>query len=72
MYFPTDQTDQLVGQGGEIKIGGAPGAFEKVFQDMEDKLEQVRKIVEGHNVTADDIQVSLTLAKVAFFITVDE
>ena len=45
----------MIRQGGDIKIGGAPGAFDKEFTDMEDKLEQVRKIVDGANVTSDDI-----------------
>ena len=55
--YISDQTDELVDQGGQIKISGAPGAFDKEFRDMEAKLEEIRKIVEGHNVTSDDIKV---------------
>ena len=45
----------MVVKGSNIKTEGAPGAFEKEFKDMEDKLDEVRKIVDGANVTSDDI-----------------
>jgi hypothetical protein len=57
LVFPTTgQTDDLIKQGSDIKIGGAPGAFDKEFQAMEDKLDEVRGIVNGANVTTDDIE----------------
>lgn len=41
--------------GGEIKITGPPSAFDQEFKDMEDKLDRVREILKGSNVSADDI-----------------
>jgi len=42
--------------GGEIKIGGAPGAFEKEFQEIEEKLEEVKRIVAGANISEEGLQ----------------
>ena len=50
-----DQTDLLIRQGSDIKIGGAPGAFEKEFQWMEEKLDDIRRILGLSNITEDDI-----------------
>ena len=52
--FP-DETDLLIKEGSEIKVGGAPGAFDKEFRFMEDKLEEVRRILAGTNVTEADL-----------------
>ena len=55
MFVAADQTDSLIEQGSAIKVGGAPGAFEKEFNFMEEKLEEVRKILAGTNVTEADL-----------------
>ncbi len=53
--FITDETDYLVNEGSQIKIGGAPGAFEEEFRQMEEKLNEVRQILAGANVTGKDL-----------------
>ena len=51
----TDETDELVNEGSSIKIEGAPGAFRREFQEMERKLDEVRRILAGANVTSADL-----------------
>jgi hypothetical protein len=41
----------------DLKITGAPGAFDKEFKEMEAKLEEVKRLVSGINVTGDDFTV---------------
>ena len=43
-------------EGSNIKFGGAPGAFEDEFTDMEEKLDEVRAILDGANITGKDLQ----------------
>ena len=43
-------------EGSNIKVSGAPGAFSREFKDMEDKLDEVRRIIAGTNVTAEDLE----------------
>lgn len=50
-----EETDRLVTEGSNIKVSGAPGAFGKEFQDMEEKLDEVRRIVAGTNITTEDL-----------------
>ena len=50
-----EETDRLVTEGSNIKVSGAPGAFGKEFKDMEDKLDEVRRIIAGTNVTTEDL-----------------
>jgi chromosome segregation ATPase len=50
-----EETDRLVTEGRNIKVSGAPGAFGKEFKEMEDKLDEVRRIIAGSNVTAEDL-----------------
>lgn len=50
-----EETDILVTEGSNIKVSGAPGAFGKEFKDMEDKLDEVRRIIAGTNVTTEDL-----------------
>ncbi|CAH1782676.1 unnamed protein product [Owenia fusiformis] len=49
------ETNTLIDEAADIKREGAPGAFEKEFEDMENKLDQVRDIVENANITSGDI-----------------
>ncbi len=49
------ETDLLVEEGSNIKVGGAPGAFEKEFKEMEDKLDEVKRILSGANFTSADL-----------------
>ena len=51
----TDETQRQIGIGGNIKISGPPSAFEKEFQEMEKKLEEVKKILNGTGVTQADL-----------------
>ena len=51
----SDETDRLVNEGSQIKTGGAPGAFDKEFRDMEMRLEEVRNITSGANFTSKDL-----------------
>lgn len=53
--FLPDETDMLIKEGSDIKVEGAPSAFDQEFKDMEDMLEDVRKILSGTNVTAQDL-----------------
>ena len=50
-----DETEYLVDEGSNIKFGGAPGAFEDEFNEMEGKLDEVRLILAGANVTGSDL-----------------
>ena len=49
------QTNRLIQEGSEIKIGGVKGIFEAEFRSMEDKLDEVRRILAGTNVTQHDL-----------------
>ena len=42
-------------EGANIKVGGAPGAFEDEFREMEEKLDKVRVILAGANITGKDL-----------------
>ena len=46
----------LVNKGSNIKIGGAPGAFRREFEEMEKKLDEVQRILAGANVTSSDLE----------------
>jgi len=50
-----NETDILINQGSNIKVGGAPGAFEEEFRRMEEMLNEVRAILAGANVTGKDL-----------------
>lgn len=54
--YVSDETRVLVELGSDIKLGGAPGAFEKEFSEMEEKLNEVRRIVTGVNVSEEGLQ----------------
>ncbi len=59
-------------EGSQIKIGGAPGAFEEEFRQMEEKLNEVRQILAGANVTGkdlDDLRDKLNLIRCVSFAT---
>lgn len=49
------ETNLLIQEGSDIKVGGAPGAFEREFKFMEEKLEEVKRMVAGLNVTDADL-----------------
>ena len=49
------QTSRLIHEGSEIKVGGVKGIFEAEFRAMEDKLDEVRRILSGTNVTQHDL-----------------
>ena len=51
----TDETNLLIKTGGEIKVGGAPGAFDREFKEMEEKLDEVKRILAGTNVSAEGL-----------------
>ncbi|KAK2178481.1 hypothetical protein NP493_542g02038 [Ridgeia piscesae] len=51
----SSQTNRLIQEGSEIKIGGVKGIFEAEFRSMEDKLDEVRRILAGTNVTQHDL-----------------
>jgi hypothetical protein len=46
----------LVRVAGEIKYGGAPGAFDKEFISMESKLEEVKNILAGSNISLESLE----------------
>ena len=59
MLVVLDETTSLVTIAGEIKYGGAPGAFDKEFLSMETKLDEVKRILAGSNISIgslDDLQ----------------
>ena len=49
------QTNRLILEGSEMKVGGVRGIFEAEFRAMEDKLDEVRRILAGTNVTRYDL-----------------
>jgi hypothetical protein len=51
-----DETNVLVRVAGEIKYGGAPGAFDKEFASMESKLEEVKSILAGSNISMESLE----------------
>lgn len=57
LFVWVDQTTKLVIDIRDLKITGAPGAFDKEFKEMEAKLEEVKRLVSGINVTGDDFTV---------------
>lgn len=66
MDVAIDETTVLVRVAGEIKYGGAPGAFDKEFIAMETKLEEVKRILAGSNISIgslDDLQSKLRLIR---------
>ena len=51
-----DETNIWLEKGSKITYEGAPGAFEKEFDEMEAKLNEVKNIISGTNVTSDDLE----------------
>ena len=47
LLFPVD-TSELIRVGSNIKHGGASGAFDSEFREMEMKLDEVRRILGGN------------------------
>jgi len=50
-----NETAALVEEGRAIKTDGAPGAFRAEFKQMEEKLDEVRRILAGANITDSDL-----------------
>lgn len=62
------ETSILIKQGSEIKHGGASGAFEEEFLEMERKLEEVKQILAGTDVSVeglDEIEERLRIIRLA-------
>jgi len=51
-----EETTILISEGKLIKGGGASGAFEREFREMEDKLEEVRRILNGTGVSSSGLE----------------
>lgn len=45
----------LIKEGSEIKAGGVSGAFEEDFQEMERKLEEVKRILAGADTSIEGL-----------------
>lgn len=50
------ETTILLKNGSEIKYGGAPGAFDREFSYMESKLDEVKKILAGSNISVEGLE----------------
>lgn len=45
----------LIKEGSEIKTGGVSGAFEEDFLEMEKKLEEVKRILAGTDISVEGL-----------------
>ncbi|KAK3579401.1 hypothetical protein CHS0354_029709 [Potamilus streckersoni] len=65
-----DQTRALLDQAKDIQTSGASGAFDKEFRNMEEKLEEIRKIIDSSGVSSSDVdQLKNKLAQIRLNLT---
>ena len=55
-YYLSDETNRLIRDGENLKVTGAPSAFDKEFSEMEAKIEEIKRIISNSNVTTADIR----------------